>query len=260
MREERDKDNRPLLVPSGSGVLVNIGDIRGVVTAAHVIHKFKQRGPNTKVAIFTIVRKDMRSRRLEFLIGDCDTVAIGGETEDPGGPDLGFVRLPHKVEQRLIDDNLFFNFDVRLAKALAKEQDDTQFNGTAIVGVVGEKSELKISDRTRRIDTHTMDHAYCEIENHRNGNEGLDIFDVLILHNDEVTRPLSYGGLSGAGLWAVNQNVPGAMGRSLFGIAFHETDADGGGNRRIICHGPNCIYRDLAQSVAKHYPDFKQSN
>lgn len=238
-------------------MLIEVGSIRGVLTAGHVVHALKERGEGTRAALLTIVNRKQKSRPLEFFIGDCHCVTIGGRNHDPAGPDLGFVRLPHETEERLLAENVFHNFDVRLKAAIAEKQDESLLNNHVIVGVIGEQSVLKEFTSTTRTDTHTMTHAYGEIRNLREGNCGFDIFDFGVAHNEEVARPKSYGGLSGAGVWAVGEE-PGANKRSLFGVAFQETATDLNGNRSLVCHGPACIYRELVNELRKTFADFKQ--
>jgi hypothetical protein len=172
---------------------------------------------------------------------------------------LAFVRLPypHPVTSRLIDENVFYNFDTRLQAAMAGTEDEPPLDHRAIVGVIGEHSEEKLVTETTRIDNHAMFHDYGDAGNFRIGNDGFDLFDLeLFHHNESVNRPGSYGGLSGAGVWAVGDE-PGTTKRLLFGIAFWENGWDENGKNLIVCHGPECIYGRFIREIAAHYADFR---
>lgn len=258
LREMRDDEGRQRrLVPSGSGVLIEVGGIKGVLTAGHVVRKVLARTPQAGVALFTIVRKRGRVRPLEFHVEECRSVTIGGATEDPMGPDLGFVRLPQRIEQRLVDENLFYNFDRRLRSSEASSEKEPPLPRSVIVGVVAEKSEQTAVSKTSRTDAHVMVHAYGARAELRDGNSGLDIFDLSLLHNGEVSRPHSYGGLSGAGVWVVGDE-PGWGNRMLFGLAFFESGENNNGERSVICHGPRSIYVNLVDEISRAFPDFRR--
>lgn len=255
LREIRDMDDRRTLVPCGSGVLVEVGGIRGILTAAHVIIQLRK-GAGA-AALLTITKVGRKARSLEFWMDDCRCVVIGGEDANKEGPDLGFVRVPPHIEERLVDENVFYNFDVRLRNIRAGEP-EAPLTNDVLVGVLGERSEVKEVTDTKRIDTHTMVHAYGTTGRFREGaRPGFDVFEMAVFHNENVPQPdKSYGGLSGAGVWKVGE-ATGANQRMLFGIAFFETEKDGNGDRLLICHGPKCIYRDFVDAMTSAFNEFQ---
>jgi hypothetical protein len=165
--------------------------------------------------------------------------------------------LPYVIESRLVDENLFYNFDLRLAN-VQREGMDTPLTDEVIVGIVEEKSEFKSISETTRTDTHTMVLAYGEAINSREGIQGFDLFQFRLYHNEHVTRPASYGGLSGSAIWKVGQS-PRMNDRIVMGIAFHESDVDEKGERLIVCHGPACIYNKLVEAIRDKFSrEFKE--
>lgn len=242
---QNDKGQRQL-VSCGSGVLVEVGGIKGIITAAHAIRKLKT---SPVGALFTITDEKGKAPPLEFLISELEEVHIGDD-EHPDGPDVGFFRVPYKIGETLISRNLFYNFDVRLKYSASP--DDTPLDMEVLCGIVAEKSELKAITDTSRIDTHTMVLAYGTSSNFREGREGFDLFDFEIAHNDEVTRPKSYAGLSGSALWKFG-GVDAAKDRLVFGIAFYQGAADAQGARVITCHGPKGIYNRLSDRIRDRF-------
>ena len=246
LKETKDEDNRRSLAPCGSGVLSEIGGIKGAITAAHVILEL-QKSP--VAGLLTITNSKSKSRPLEFRTTELEVASILG-SDPPNGPDLGFVRFPHEIEQRLIAENAFYNFDVRLAGAMI--DDGTPLHCEVISGIVAEKSEQKAMTETTRIDTHTMVHAFGTATNFRKGAKGYDLFEFEVQHNEQVSRPRSYGGMSGSAVWKTGDTTA-ANDRLVFGIAFYESDPDNDGRRVITCHGPGCIYRELVELVRDRF-------
>lgn len=245
--------HRRSLQECGSGVLAEVGSIKGVITAGHVIRELLmyERG-----AIFPSLRQPGVPRPFEFNLSDCQPVIIGGAAGSANGPDLGFIRLPYEIEQRLRDNWLFYNFDVRLKQA-NENSEETPLDQEVICGVVAEKTTSGHETESSVTRTYTTALAYGGSFNGRPGPYGYDLFDFVIRHNEEVSRPSSYGGMSGSAIWRIG-NTEAAADRLVSGIAFYETEPDELGNRTIVCHGPQSIYGLLADLIKEAFPkEFK---
>ncbi|MBY5663901.1 hypothetical protein [Rhizobium leguminosarum] len=233
----------------GSGVLAEVGGIKGVITAGHVIRELQayERG-----AVFPSLRQPGAPKPFEFGLSDCQQIIIGGSDSSANGPDLGFIRLPYNVEQRLQDNWLFYNFSVRLKHAI-ENAEETPLDHELICGVVAEKTML-ITETERSVSrTYVTALAYGGSFNGRPGPDGYDLFDFIIRHNEEVSRPSSYGGMSGSAIWKIG-STDAAVDRLICGIAFYETEPDERGNRTIVCHGPECIYGLLVDRIREAFP------
>lgn len=243
--DSKDSEGREALVPSGSGVLANIGGVRGIITAAHVVRNLEK---SKRIALFTIVNTRQKARSLQFSPSEM-MFAVDESERRSEGPDLAFVQVPQRIEEHLSAENAFYNFEIRF-----RDSSKSSPNQVAhlLSGVLAERSELKEFGNSTRVDTHTMVHGGGVVSNERNTTSGHDLFDFDFAHNADVRRPETYGGLSGAAIWRTFSNE-GRDERIVFGVAFYESDADANGRRTITCHGPRSVYVKLVDLVRKQF-------
>ena len=151
-----------------------------------------------------------------------------------------------------MSENLFYSFDARLRATRADENAEA-LPWEMAAGIIAKNSEFGAADESTHRDTHVTSFVYGVSENDRPGRDGLDLFDFIPAHGEKVRRPTTYGGLSGGAVWALG-DTPSFTDRILKGIVFHESDADEGGHRRLICHGPKCLYRTLPEAIRQRFP------
>jgi hypothetical protein len=248
LKEQKQPDGRTLN-PSGSGVLVEVQGVRGIVTAGHVAVAI-QKAAN--FALFTLSNRHAKAPALEISTTDLP-IAYDYEPASAIGPDIGFIQLPRQTEEQLLaNGNVFYSFDVRLEQAIA-QTDEKPLGREVVCGVIAENSAQKSKSESQRTDVHEMTFGYGVSRNPKATDRNLDTFFFEIVHNELAKRPISYGGLSGAAVWRVGESLE-ARDRFIGGIAFHESDADANGNRIITCHGPKTIYRRLPELLAKAFP------
>lgn len=90
-------------VSLGSGTLVELAGVRGIVTAAHVL-KALQEQDHVGIVRFG---GGLNNQRLRLSVELLDSVAIGGEEAGEAGPDIAFIRLP--PEETLASTNVFYS-------------------------------------------------------------------------------------------------------------------------------------------------------
>jgi hypothetical protein len=93
---------------AGSGTLVSIGRVRGVLTAAHVLEHLPDKG---EVAIVEFLGETIHYRKRVIDMAGAKKIKIGGEACAPDGPDLGFVRLPEESLGWFVGLNSFYNLN-----------------------------------------------------------------------------------------------------------------------------------------------------
>jgi len=244
LKEVFDQGGSRKLIPAGSGALIELCGIKGILTAAHVLLSLK----GNNIGLFTIVKPDRSARPLEFYLDESEIVVIGGSDGGPGGPDIGFARVPHDIEGRLIDENIFYNFDVR---NYLSNSDEPALIYNVVLGMIAENSkEIEISTEKRR-DEHAITEGFGAISAIPDVDES-DRFSFVISHNQSAPAPATYEGLSGGAIWKIN-NLAGASNRFIYGVSFYQSGADELGRRAIICHGPRWIYRDLSQAICHKF-------
>ena len=234
--------------PAGSGVLVEIEGIKGILTAAHVYKELKK-GP--AAMLFTVTDRHIKARPLRFSTEQLDTVVLHNYGDGSVGPDIAFIRVPFEIAGDLDSSNLFCNFAVRGERA-KNGINQPELIYELIIGVVAENTHFKSEKNGVRTDTHVMSIADGKSSGIRTVGENLEVFDFKVLHDENVKRPSSYGGLSGSAIWAIGDSDV-ATDDLIYGIAFYESEADADGNRLLICNGPKTIYQSLAKAVAEKY-------
>jgi hypothetical protein len=78
---------------AGSGTLVTVGSLYGILTAAHVLDNLPKKG---QVGLVTHADDPSRFQKQVIAMEHTDSVVMRGTTFDQKGPDLGFLRLPQE--------------------------------------------------------------------------------------------------------------------------------------------------------------------
>src|SRR3972149_9263443 len=78
-------------VSAGSGTLVSVGSIDGILTAAHVLKNLPDQG-EVGLIPFSIQPPVAQSKTIDMALARKVTISTDGPS--PTGPDLGFLRLP----------------------------------------------------------------------------------------------------------------------------------------------------------------------
>ncbi len=94
---------------AGSGALVTVGPIRGILTAAHVLEELPDRGQVGLIRFTT--NPVLQKQSIDMYL--TDRLTIGGEHNGADGPDIGFLRLASHQAATLDATNVFFNLSKR---------------------------------------------------------------------------------------------------------------------------------------------------
>lgn len=234
---------------AGSGTLVSVGPMSGLLTAAHVVKCLGNKGQ------VGFVHFDGRGQVHKPVIdlAVLERLTICGETFGPNGPDLAFLRLPLSTVATLQARSNFLNLLAQGDTARCPEPPaDTLM--TAVVGVVGEWTENLRHKSFESIKRFTLLAAGGRIASKREHN-GHDLLDFeRVLPKDQLV-PSSYGGVSGGGLWRVyvcqSEQI---IETRLLGFAFYQSPLSEG-SRLITCHGPRSVYGHLIDAMTKKWPE-----
>jgi len=252
---------------AGSGVLVEIDGVSGIVTAEHVI--FNRGMPFAKAqGLYTIPRfysaDRVNDRTTHFSGTNVRIDLLSWYPEAPHrknykvrdaqwGPDLAFIRLPTArrtaFETTLRAVRINFNSlardpEMRMRKALDENQ-----TLLAIVGAPGETiKDVSVSQ------VHKSFIMECRIflaagYDYQVKENGYDYFDVPVDRESGLLLPKSFGGLSGGAVWRFrnlfgqNQSVHELQPDDyvLAGIAFWQ-DPENPEPQFIRAHGPRSLY------------------
>jgi hypothetical protein len=259
---------------AGSGLLVEVDGVSGILTAEHVI--FQPGGLETKASILATVPQvypfesfadpipDQPCRHAtgthipaEVLTWFPEAPQTEGYTE--WGPDLAFIRIPKgtRFESSLRTTRInFYSWarrpELDMQKALAERN-----SILAVVGAPGEWIENDSSPQPgqfgQRIKVGVMMTAQ---ERYHADQNGYDFLDAIASREPGTFIPNSFGGVSGGALWRfrdvfhTNRLGP-QLDREdyvLAGIAFWQGRIDSSAPF-VRCHGPRSIYEKFLPEV-----------
>jgi hypothetical protein len=225
----------------GSGVLVNIGGRRGILTAGHVAEVFK---PDSDIGW---VRFTSGSRHRALLnLADAQTLIFESSSEwTKTDADLAFIFLGPETASSVEARGVFINMERNEKKI---EHDPAgQRCVDVIFGLVKEYSGKPFIEGGEFISDMR---AVAYAGDIRTKDKGL--YEVVLREADLQKLPSHFGGVSGGGLWRVHfverEGVGEIISTMLAGIAAwaHE--------RTIACQGYERIYQGLVPGVQEKFP------
>lgn len=216
----------------GSGVLVQIDNVFGILTAEHVVNNNRSPFDNSldsRQVLVTSVSERANAVCIEMRHLTWWTTP---RQTDEWGPDLAFIRLPAAAgfTRQLRTSKSFYNLTLDSENRLKEALDNTGF--MAFVGYVAEQitdapPESGFPD-VRRI----QGYAFLTGPEKYHVQNGFDYVDVGCNRVLCPTMPKSFGGVSGSGLWRFDTqeltNRPDAKAklfRSLRGECLHHVGA-----------------------------------
>jgi len=241
-------------ISAGSGTLVTIGKVHGVLTTAHVVDALPKSGP-----VGIIMHADDASRfdkqriAMEYAV----PVAIQADTFTSKGPDLAFLRLPPDSVGWIAAKGSFYNLR-KYRDDVLNNREPTQSYVHSLTGVIHEFTQDAPGDSaTTRRKIFTA--IFCGAR-----LAALRYFDTYQLHYFELTNdpgfslPQSFEGTSGASSWrfyvAEKDNAVTVVERRLVGVPFYQS-LDPDGKKIITCHAARDIYGALVDAVAAKWHD-----
>jgi hypothetical protein len=233
--------------PGGSGALVSIGSIYGILTAAHVLEALPHHGEVGLVRFES--NHAIQKQTLDMAL--TDRLLIRETGSDAEGPDLGFLRLASPQLATLNATNVFFNLSKRERSVLGHEHPSSQY----FEGVSGIVAEWTIDHQGLKGFRGLFGVGCVSGTRERNG---YDLVDFETKRGDNSKAPFNFQGMSGGALWRVyitndGNGQPFVTDKRIFGVAFHQSDSVDGA-RTITCHGPKSVYGALIQAIRSKWP------
>jgi hypothetical protein len=248
------QDGEEDAVSAGSGTLVMIGSVYGILTAAHVLDNLSN---EEEVGIVLYQLDTPQLQRQVLQIKRADAVAIRGGKFGPSGPDLALIRLPHKNTEWLRATSSFFNLAKRRDDVLA-EAPPAPHHVDAIIGMLHERTKelppRRVGERRKGFEA-----LFCDGEIRANRTESeYDLLDFVPTPDSDFKLPASFEGMSGGALWrfyfVMRGGSPSVVEKRLIGVPFYQSRA-ADDMRTITCHGPHGIYGRLVDEVVRKWPD-----
>ena len=245
-------------MPGGSGVLVSVGQVYGILTAAHVLARLPHKG---EIGLVDFLRAAKRVQKLKFDMHLTDRVSFPIAGWGPNGPDMGFLKLPPNAIENLKMAKSFKNLDLARERALNPEAPTNQFYDS-ILGVIGEKTTdvapVRPDTRIRGFEARFQIGQITPI----NAIDEMDRCLFVPKDQGDLAMPESFGGTSGGGIWRTYwkldaEQKPQVVEDRLCGIAYYESDKVGR-SRIITCHGPKSIYLGMIKLIQERWPEALQ--
>lgn len=231
----------------GSGTLVDLDGNNSILTAQHVIDALPKEG----IVGFVI------SEKLHKYILDTrslSTTKIGKGKNDQTGPDLGIINLPQATIGSIKALKSFYNIDTKRDRML-QNPPENDLGVWCICGIPD--IETRTAEPEKGFDQVKAFLEFCGFGGVRKEYAfgEYDYFDFEVQYNDRTDSPLSFGGVSGGGLWQViiAQKPDGELmvkEAILSGVAFSQTELVDN-KRTIKCHGRKSIYKIAFDKVRK---------
>jgi hypothetical protein len=251
------RDNVEDAASAGSGTLVTIGSLHGVLTPAHVIDALPKQG---NVGMILNAEGPAQFRKYTINMDHTEPpVVIKAGQFGPTGPDLAFLRLPDEAVGWLKAKNSFYSLTKRRDAVLGRQEPRTSHTDS-ICGIIHELTEEVPGEKRteKRIQFHAI---FCGVR--PSAVRYLDTHDLLyfqlaVEHEPSFKIPGSFEGASGGGVWRfyVDKAADGqakVVDSRLIAVPFHQSfTADG--KREITCHGSTSIYGTLVDKVTARWP------
>ena len=241
--------------PAGSGTLVTVGSVDGILTAAHVLRNLPDHG---EVGIVRFNRTSRFAQKLTIDMEQAEKLTIAADVFGSEGPDLGFLRLSPEDVGTLKARISFFNLGKRQDSVLAGDLPALPyFDG--ISGMIAEwTTNLPSEQGLARVKGFRSLYGVGRVVREHEFN-GFDLFDFEVSYDSEFKSPLSYKGMSGGTLWRTyctkgDDAQLSISNNMVFGVAFHQSDISD--RKRIItCHGPRSVYGPLVDAIRDKWPE-----
>ena len=236
----------------GSGTLVSVGGVHGILTAHHVSLVPERKGWQESSLCY---RNDMLHNKI-VKRSDYEHIIVGKyhESHADTGPDLSFLMFTNAaLFSTLNAKKSFYPLDPKFNPGLSQyPMADLRKMPWWISGSPAEFTEPLGTDEDGDPKTKFSDfHADCGFELLEARDDGFDYitFDV---HAGINKFPGDYGGMSGGGIWTVRvEEMPNGSrhpAQILQGVSFYQTTPESG-HSKLIGHGPQSIYQKVLQTL-----------
>jgi hypothetical protein len=240
-------------VGAGSGTLVTVGKVTGILTAAHVLDNLPDQGA---VGIVEYRGESIHYRKRTIDMAASTKIVLRDSAFGADGPDLGFLRLPPESIGWFAAIGSFYNLLKHRADASTPPPSSNFMD--AIVGMIDERTKDLPADRPneRRKGFEALFSNGMVSATHE--ANGYDLVDFMPAEYPDFKLPGNYQGTSGGALWRfylkLNGEKPEIAASRLWGVPFYQTKG-GDGTHTLTCHAMSGVYGSLLDAIANKWPE-----
>lgn len=241
-------------VCAGSGTLVRVGKVHGILTATHVLENLPSSG---QVGLAQFFGRTVHFRKQTFNMDHAETIMVGGKGNAPSGPDLGFLRLATKDAAWLAAIQSFYN--MQLHSSDHTKEPPAPNSVYVIVGAIDERTKNLPAERPgeyrKGFEAIITDSNMMWFGK----NGGFTLVGMKPKSYPDFSLPGDFGGTSGGGLWQIYFNAKDGkvvvVAKHLIGVPFHQGAIERDGRRTLTCHSAPDIFEHLLQKIVEKWPD-----
>lgn len=239
----------------GSGSLVQVDSVHGIITAAHVVENLPSHG---EVGLVRFPKNRPKAPQRHLLdMRFCEFITLGAEPFNATGPDLGFIRLaPEDVEILKARGNVFYNI-VSRKDFILQSYPPTKIYFDCISGAIHEFTK-DLPSGGLPVNIKLFNTIFLPgLTSNMRTVDGFDLIDFEVNYSESPGLPSSFGGMSGGALWRVFCTKDAGSNISfvdawLYGITFYQSSVSEK-KRFIAIHGPNSVYKKLLDKIQNKF-------
>lgn len=244
LRDDPSGDGSADLV--GSGVLVSAGGHRAILTAAHVLDAI----PSTP-RIRLLLGPTNHIESIDLAGVSIVTIARG--REEALGPDLGIIRLAPSIASAVAARKVFYNLDTRREQVL-NDSPDLRDGVWCVQGFLAENTSIADDSDGRGKTKYFYNFTGFGGPDTCTRRDGFDYVDFPVEHEARAESPVSWGGMSGGGIWQVRlrreSNELKRAGLLLAGVLFYQV-ATTPISCGVVGHARESIYANAYDAIVK---------
>jgi len=231
----------------GSGTLIRVGDTKGILTAYHVVSSDRYRKAR-------YLGLDFLSHIHRFIADKeyVKIVEVAKPREPSIGPDLAVIILPDVKIPWVEATKRFWDISLRRHDVLPNPVD----RDIGLWCLVGFPDEFTRMEDPRPGFNNVK--GFCNMFGwsgvQREWFDGeYDYLDISVLYEDDIALPVSFGGVSGGGIWQIpllesGDGVIESKEPIFSGVAFYETAIEDK-KRCIRGHGRSSVYETVYKKL-----------
>ena len=235
----------------GSGTLIQLDDFFAVLTANHVFEKTVYTHRKCEYLGVTV---GSAVHRIMLPKVELQVTRIGGTDVLPKSPDLAIVKIPKERLGDISARKSFWNIGkyekLVLPSPMSIDAGVWALCGCPDVNTTGPTAMQGFD----HVWTYQMLAGFSGVDREWTSGE-FDYLQYSVSYSHGNNTPLTFGGVSGGGLWQVplEKGKDGTVRHQraiLSGVAFYETAIESG-ERSIICHGRRSIYEHVHAKMSR---------